>query len=129
MSEHLDISEMLKKNKKNLSYQMPEAVRANLNRSVHEMGSAAKPWYLSLQSIAASFGIGIIAASAWFTLLPNTSSREGILVQEVVSAHVRSMMVSHLSDVVSTDQHTVKPWFAGKLDFSPVVKDLAEQGY
>ena len=87
---------------------------------------AREPW--KWLAIAATVLLAI--SLGWNVLSIGQSPRQPDVVAEMVmSDHIRALMGTHLLDVPSTDQHTVKPWFNGKVDFSPDVKDFAAEGY
>lgn len=115
-------------------HRAPEALRAKLRAQLGGGSPAAavpvartrspRAWSRWAMPMAASVALAI----GLNVLLVAQQSRDQ-LGQQLVASHVRSLQATHLSDVVSTDQHTVKPWFAGKLDYSPPVHDLAAQDY
>jgi anti-sigma factor RsiW len=114
----------------------PAALRARLTRALDQEAEVlplksrrpvlrrpASFWAGAFSGIG---GTALAASLAFFLLAPPLNNP---VVTDLVSAHVRSLMPSHLIDVVSTDKHTVKPWFAGHTDVSPVVADFEPQGY
>ncbi len=91
-------------------------------------GSRRRPPSWAWLGVAASVVL-VVLAVGWFVTKPFNTPPDRLVAQEVLAGHVRSLMASHLTDVPSSDQHTVKPWFDGKLDFAPPVEDLSAQGF
>jgi mycothiol system anti-sigma-R factor len=120
-----------------LAYSAPAGLRERIHLSLPASSGADVQeskfkWpSINFLQLAGAFALlALISISGWqLTTRLRAPSSEQRIAAEVFASHVRSLEANHLMDVISTDQHTVKPWFDGKLDFSPPVEDLASDGF
>ena len=116
-----------------LYFHAPTHLRKRIKLSLQEELKAHRQernrwaWLILGISFATLLLVGALVRAA---LLTNHPPAEELITQEIVSDHIRSLqLTNHLTDVVSSDQHTVKPWFNGKLDFSPPVTDFSTENF
>ena len=105
-------------------------LRASRAEARAEGGRQRRTWTWTWPALLAPAAATALVLLFALPLVTGHSSEDRLL-QEIISAHLRSLMAdtSHLTDVASSDQHTVKPWFTGKLPFSPPVTDFSTQGF
>src|SRR5437762_3067703 len=99
-------------------------IRAALRREAKSTRQTLSPWLMF--ATGAAFAVMILGFAFFQT---TRAARTDAVVDQVVANHVRSLLAVQLVDVVSSDQHTVKPWFDGKIDFAPQVRDLSANGF
>ena len=134
-AEHSELLQMMRHIQEKLPpLQAPPALRDRIKASIaradsprdslrqEQSGRRWRPW-LAAAGIVLAGGAGYLAGTR------RTDSVVPSLADAVLSAHVRSLQPGHLTDIVSSDQHTVKPWFTGKLDYAPSVLRLETDGF
>jgi anti-sigma factor RsiW len=124
LAAYRDLQQAMRRN--NLRHTAPASLRRSIDRAVP---SAAATDRRTLLKGFALGGLVSAAAAASVTLVIVRDDQDRRILGEAVSAHLRSLQADHLTDVLSSDQHTVKPWFNGRIDLAPPVIDLVAQGF
>ena len=114
-----------------LAFPPPEHLQQRIRSAVRrasQTNTRARVWAWPWLRVGAALAAGVLLMWGVESLRPGPAL-EDLLTQEIIAGHTRSLMATHLTDVTSSDQHTVKPWFEGKLPFAPPVQDWAAQGF
>jgi anti-sigma factor RsiW len=106
----------------------PDTLRARVDKVVQSEAGLRAPrrggvW----RALAVAASLALVSLGSWRLALQRAAGQQ--LADQLLASHVRSLMPGHLTDVLSSDQHTVKPWFNGRLDFSPAVYDYSGRGF
>jgi anti-sigma factor RsiW len=111
-------------------YRAPQALADRIAVRVEGAPRAAvtlsRRWRAAASAATIALSIGLSSGVTWIAV---TGSRGPELREDLVASHIRSLMADHLTDVASSDRHTVKPWFSGRIGLTPPVRDLAAEGF
>ena len=114
-----------------MQYRAPDVLKARIRSAVAGVPASREPthpvpaWW---RQVAAGLLIAIMSSGVTYVAV-NRSVHGAVAADELLESHVRSVMPGHLTDVVSTEHHTVKPWFNGRVDVSPAVPNLDSAGF
>jgi anti-sigma factor RsiW len=110
-------------------HRAPPGLAARIGAALprEEAPRVARPWFHMPAFSLAGTGLAGALAGVAMTLLVLGGSNDPTMA--VIGSHIRSMQADHLTDVLTSDQHTVKPWLSARLDVSPPVRDLKEAGF
>jgi mycothiol system anti-sigma-R factor len=107
---------------------LADRIRARIGVATDK--TVAKPHRPDWQWLQLGAAVAVTAVVTWMVTLQMGGARQDeIIAEQVITGHARSVLTNHLTDVASSDQHTVKPWLSSRLDFSPPVTDLTTDGY
>jgi anti-sigma factor (TIGR02949 family) len=111
-------------------YKAPSELKAKVRAMLRKVSKSETGWISELRRpllyAAAVLLVGLLGVAAWIT---TSQDKDRVLIAQAISNHSHSLLADHLLDITASDQHVVKAWFTGKLDYSPPVADLSEAGY
>ncbi len=111
-------------------YKAPPELRATIRAALRKESGSQLGWVSQFwRPLAGTAGILVLGFSFAWAWIVDSHDKDRELIAEAISDHSLSLLAAHLLDVTSSDQHTIKPWVTGKLDYSPPVADLSEAGY